>query len=858
MRRAAVSLILVVMLACTTAYAGSNLDAKAAIHVLAHDASRSCSKNFPEIEWCEDIVTTFDGCGDVDIFPVFFDLAEYQGIEYGIVWPGSETCAFTSCSDLHIGGIVNPGDGISHAWYTCHTDPIVVPGWGWLPATEYGMICLADHPTAGGINLGDCSGELDEVITVFCAGVCGQEGDSPCEVVYQPMNIAKGDGLSGGCVIPGDSIAYLISYDNLPNGAEVHNVTITDFLPEEAEYVSASDGGAYDPDTHAVTWALGTIPARAEGVVTLVVLTDETVEPLSVIDNRCRIVSEETPAAEAHAYSDVCPGQFAPLNIAKGDRLHGECVEVGGTINYWIPYDNDSNPYMVHDIVLTDDLPGEAEFVSCTNGGSYNSVEHNVVWNLGSLGAGQGSSVDLLVRVADGTSPGTALSNRCEIVGKEVPLVEVIKTTDVCPEQFGPLGLSKSDGLGRHCVDPDDTLAYTLTYDNSPNSAEIHNVTLIDQLPDEVEYLSSSDGGVYGGSGTVTWYLGSLMGGVTDSVHLVVQVISPIEPGRMITNTAQITSDETGAVGACDSTEVCFSGFERLSLSKTDAFGGSCVVAGNSIAYTITYNNPNPDTVRDVNMVDQLPDATDFVSATGGDYDSGDHTVTWYVGSLPGNSGATVELTVRVPPTTPTGTNLTNICEISSSETGATTVYRITAVCGKPNDTIGKVAVHVEPHASRTCSKNFPAITGCSDIQYMIEAHDVDAFPVFFDLIEYQGFDYSLGWPGQYTCAFVTCSDLTLGTITNPGDGISHAWYSCQPGPVALPGWGWIYEPGPAGICVVPHPEAGAINIGDCSGTIRGPVIVTCAGIGGALGDDPCSPTDVQPTTWGHIKAMFK
>jgi hypothetical protein len=52
----------------------------------------------------------------------------------------------------------------------------------------------------------------------------------------------------------------------------------------------------------------------------------------------------------------------------------------------------------------------------------------------------------------------------------------------------------------------------------------------------------------------------------------------------------------------------------------------------------------------------------------------------------------------------------------------------------------------------------------------------VDCFPVFLDLVKYQGFDY------------------------------------------AFTGWGWISEPDPAEVCVCVHDVPHTINIGDCSG----------------------------------------
>jgi hypothetical protein len=167
-----------------------------------------------------------------------------------------------------------------------------------------------------------------------------------------------------------------------------------------------------------------------------------------------------------------------------------------------------------------------------------------------------------------------------------------------------------------------------------------------------------------------------------------------------------------------------------------------------------------------------------------------------------------------------------------------------------------KVAVHVVPHASRTCTKNFPVILDCGDIITTEPGPDADAFPVFFDLDEYQGFDYGMTWPGLYSCAFTSCADLAIGGIVWPGDGISQAWTACQPGPVCITGWGWIYDNGM--VCVVPHPEPQKINIGDCAGGLAEPICVFCAGIGGFFGDDPCEETPNEVGTWGSIKSMFK
>lgn len=167
-----------------------------------------------------------------------------------------------------------------------------------------------------------------------------------------------------------------------------------------------------------------------------------------------------------------------------------------------------------------------------------------------------------------------------------------------------------------------------------------------------------------------------------------------------------------------------------------------------------------------------------------------------------------------------------------------------------------KVAIHVIPHGSRTCLKNFPTITSKDDIIVTEPSGDVDAFPVFFDMVEYQGFDYGLSWPGTQSCAFTSCSPLAIGTITWPGDGISHAWYVCQPYAIGVPGWAWIGEPAAAQISIVDHPTVESVLVGDCGNPATLDTVYLnerfYSGIGGEIGQA------TVPTSWGEIKAKFK
>jgi hypothetical protein len=163
------------------ASAGLNPQVKAGVHILPHDPERWCYSNFAEINGPEDIVFTYEGCEEVDFFPVFFDLNECLCVQYAVVWPGYETCSFNPCSFSHIGEIIEPGDWIVHCFEECRTGYAVIPGWGEVTMDEYGLVCLMPLPQTGTIDILDCHDAIDHPVANFCAGVCGRVGEDPLQ-----------------------------------------------------------------------------------------------------------------------------------------------------------------------------------------------------------------------------------------------------------------------------------------------------------------------------------------------------------------------------------------------------------------------------------------------------------------------------------------------------------------------------------------------------------------------------------------------------------------------------------------------------------------------------------------------------
>ena len=182
----------------------------------------------------------------------------------------------------------------------------------------------------------------------------------------------------------------------------------------------------------------------------------------------------------------------------------------------------------------------------------------------------------------------------------------------------------------------------------------------------------------------------------------------------------------------------------------------------------------------------------------------------------------------------------------------------LSAVAFAGNNPAAKVAVHVRAHNAKL-GCNYGTITICDEIVTTEAGFSVDAFPVFYDLVEFLGCEYGLCWPAwAYSAAFSSCSDLVIGVVDWPGTGASHTWTACQAG-VCVPSFVWLYADAPGLICPCVNPESGQISVLDCAEGLDSPVGIFCAGVYGETGEDPCEPvTATETSTWGAIKNIFR
>jgi hypothetical protein len=195
------------------------------------------------------------------------------------------------------------------------------------------------------------------------------------------------------------------------------------------------------------------------------------------------------------------------------------------------------------------------------------------------------------------------------------------------------------------------------------------------------------------------------------------------------------------------------------------------------------------------------------------------------------------------------------ICALAIAATGAPALAG-----GNPAN---KIAIHLKAHPT-SCTKGYPTFTKCENINTTwASLGDLDAMPVFYDLVGYSVTEFGLTWPWIWgSCSWIRCKgDIAVGTIYYPGDGTSIAWTTCQTGWGIAPGAGWLIATEPGMVCPIPYYATGDYGVVDCSPSpgpyYDYPVTVSCGGVG-MVGDDPCRAVATESSTWGEIKSMFR
>jgi uncharacterized repeat protein (TIGR01451 family) len=397
----------------------------------------------------------------------------------------------------------------------------------------------------------------------------------------------------------------------------------------------------WDPDTVTLALVAG-FPINLPDAISLYgIALDETNDLLYVSD------AAFTPSNSAVRFYDTATwtkqGEFTvshqPTGIAV-DPVRG-FVYTGGA-------------FFGSNLLSKYDLNTATETTQSVAAGSFDGVQGVAVdFATGLVYATRGfdSAGDDLTVWDTSTTPFTLVDETArlgDVTGVAVPADEV---------SFNPLNLSKDDGLDEElgeCAGSGLDLTYDICFDNELNENDVNNVTLSDVLPAETNFVSASDGGTVGETGTVEWSLGTIAAGTTQQcVQLTVEVLA--EPESTITNTVTIDSDDTAATTTSRATLVC-EVVAQADLSVSGGLDATEVQIGNTVTFSAIVSNAGPDGATGVLVEAAVPEGTSFVSAdpSQGTCEEVDGLVSCDLGDIDVEGSATVDITVTAVSEGPT------------------------------------------------------------------------------------------------------------------------------------------------------------------------------------------------------------
>jgi uncharacterized repeat protein (TIGR01451 family) len=251
--------------------------------------------------------------------------------------------------------------------------------------------------------------------------------------------------------------------------------------------------------------------------------------------------------------------------------------------------------------------------------------------------------------------------------------------------------LSVTKKASSNPVSSGDTFHYTITYENSGNMAAT-DVTIRDTLSGYLNYISSSDGGLFApdsrSGGLVSWSLGDVPAGSSGTVSIQTKVkISSEYPagdpgtiadGAVISNNVIISSNETTADFSL-ATIVGRGPKFAISISSNL----TRAAPGDEISYSIDFTNTGNLEATDTRVTLNLPDGTALITGSAANLSMEGRTLIWQMGNtVPGGNGH-IDFKVSISTAAEDGLTLKTIAAIGcrellpvSSNEVITTVYR--------------------------------------------------------------------------------------------------------------------------------------------------------------------------------------
>ncbi|MDI6703723.1 MAG: hypothetical protein QME40_03510 [bacterium] len=348
---------------------------------------------------------------------------------------------------------------------------------------------------------------------------------------------------------PGEEISYFVSVSNFRGSTSAKGVKIKYILPEGLEYLSDTLGIPPDISDSTLTWDIGDLPQGKWFDFELRAKVKDDAPPTLV--NEIEITTTSTDQNldnNKFSFQTEVTDPFVDIVIWKWfesdqpDRI----FRPGSKIIYHLNYAN-IGMKTAEGVKIRDTLPPEVEYLSSSNGGTYDGCTHSVSWDLGRIDPHGYGERRIVVKIPSETPLGILLSNLASILTTSDDVDLGNNESIVIVSVGGSYDPNDKLVFQSEWIKGDQYLDYEVRYENVGN-APTKEVRITDELSEDLDENSlivlSGTYAYNSGNRTITWTdTFPLKPGECRSVSFKIKPKQGLESGTKIKNKAMIYFD---------------------------------------------------------------------------------------------------------------------------------------------------------------------------------------------------------------------------------------------------------------------------------------------------------------------------
>ncbi len=431
-----------------------------------------------------------------------------------------------------------------------------------------------------------------------------------------PANVTAGGTIQWTLTVRNSgpsTAANAVVRDVVPYGVAVSSATVA------GGGGSCTLGTSGDPG-NPLTCGLDSIPVGGVRTITIVGTVSPSVRAGQSLANSVWVYSDDIDPNNANNYAASWTLVLGSVDLSLSKSAQGPFPWLAGELRSYQYFIANAGPSVARDVVLTDPLPAQLEFVSAWLGVQDESggapipcqvrSDRTVVCAIGDVAVTPAGAplprLVMTVRVRSDTPHGTVVTNTAVLTSSttESNSSNNQSSSSVTAERRADLSIDKR--ATDYTPVAGEELVYAISVTNAgPSDAQ--NVVVTDSLPGGLTYVLDSDSCAEGPPGTLTCALGNMPVGATRSFEVLVRVAANALPGGILTNPAAVTSltIDPNSGNNSDDADVAPRALTDLRVLK---FGkpDKTVRAGEELEYTIVVDNLGPSYAHGVELRDEI------------------------------------------------------------------------------------------------------------------------------------------------------------------------------------------------------------------------------------------------------------